>query len=129
MKKLVLIGLLLFMFVEARTQTAFSFLDSLVVTTTKKDTTFSTERFETFNIKFSGCDGLVRFAMSSQDTVGWDRQGPAAKMRHYILVDEGSVLSVSADKNLRVPGVYKLDVRTVSGSGIMYIFGTKNAGR
>jgi hypothetical protein len=130
MKRLLVGILLLFpmLSIGQTTTSRFSFQDSLVVTTTKKDTTFTTERFETAEIMFSGCDGLVRFAMSTQDTVGWNRQGPAAKMKHYRLVEEGNILYIVPNKDLGITGLYRLDVRSVSGSGIMYLTGTKKVG-
>jgi hypothetical protein len=125
MKKLVLFGLLFLLAIPAVAQlgtTRFFTSDSMAVSTTKRDTTFSTERYESCNILFSGCDGLIRVATSTQDTVGWTN---TTVVKRFFLVPELVPFKITANSALGIVGLYRLDFGAVTGTGIMYIIGTK----
>ena len=105
----------------ANSQVKYSFVDSIGVTTSDSTKTY-TNRFEVCNIMFSGCDGYVRWQMHSADTTGWALFGGG---KHRLKLTDGSVLTIKPDANLGIPGVYKIQVSAVSGTGTAYIFGTR----
>jgi hypothetical protein len=114
--------LIMLLAVAASGQVRFVTSDSIAVTATLADTTFSTERYETAYILFVGCNGLIRFATNTQDTVGWAlRTG----LKRMIYVPENTAFAVEADRATGIAGLYRLNYGAASGTGIMYIVGTK----
>jgi len=121
MKKLLILFLVALASLGAKSQTAFSWVDSLAVSTSAKDTTFSTEKFESATLMFKDCDGWVKFAISSSDTLGWSAEAYGKK---WLYLPEGSSLSITANKELRIPGLYRVEYKG-SATGTLFIFGTK----
>jgi len=123
MKRFVLIiALILFPIVFVRGQIARSWTDSLAVSTSSSDTTFSTQRWETATLIFSGCDGWIKYALSSRDTLGWSDDSHGKK---WFYLGEGQTLSITANKELRIPGLWRLEYKAALGSGALFITGTK----
>ncbi len=103
-------------------QVSMSWTDTLHVTTTAVDTAFSTERWESCTLFFSGCTGLIKYAFSTADTTGWAADSLGKK---WLRLAEGQVFTITTNKELRIPGLKFLAYKAESGSGTLYITGTK----
>ena len=115
MKRLVFFLLIIFPFLLFGRQ--YIRTDSLAVTTTIKDTTF-TPMWNGCRIWFDGCDGLILISSSTDDTTGF-------ASRPKVSLDDGEKLEIWHDRFY--PGtVYRIRYEAASGSGTLYIFGYKN---
>lgn len=92
--------------------------DSLTVTTSADSTRYN-PMWETASIKFVGCDGLLKFAISRQDTIHTDKT--------WYSMTDGSSLDISRNRELGIPGVYKVWYKAASGTGALHITGTKTS--
>jgi len=113
---------LLFTTMQASAQTHSQWTDSLVVSETAADTTFTTERWETANIMFVGCDGYVQLSLSPLDTTGW---AGTTSGKNWLYLPEESILVIEKDRDLGIPGLYRLGYKAASGTGALFITGTK----
>jgi len=108
---------------QASAQTRFAWTDSIAVTTSDTVLTFS-PRWESVNIWFSGCDGFVKYSIGPGDTAGWSS---CLYGKQYIELSEGMTLTIIKSKDLGIAGLYKIAAKAKSGTGALFLTGTKTA--
>lgn len=120
MRKLLLVLAIVFVLVgSSRAQIRYAWSDSIAVTATAKDSAFVVN-WETAHLWFRGCTGLIRFAMTSADTTGWDD-------KQWIILDPNTIFSITKHKDLGVAGLDRLEFKAASGTGALFIVGTKRS--
>ena len=122
-KLLLIVALMLVVSVGVQGQIRYAVSDSIAVSVTAIDSTFS-QRWETVNIKFVGCSGWVKFAMSASDTTGF-KTGAGTAPQQWTFLQAGEVLYLERNASLGIPGLYRLRAKAASGTGVMYLIGTK----
>ena len=95
----------------------YSDTDSLAVTTVAVDTTFS-NRWENVTLFANGCDILVKMAMFPSDSTSW-------ATRPYNLILDGTSLEIVPNNDLYISGLERLKYKASSGSGALFISGTR----
>lgn len=93
----------------------FAVCDSLALTTAAADSTF-TYPWESLTIWTVGCDAYYKIEINRQDELDDDP---------WFRIDEGSFITITKNQALGISGVYRLRVKTVTGTGAMFLFGTK----
>lgn len=88
---------------------------NIAITTVETDTTLTTF-WETATIQVDGCDALVKLYFSSVDTL---------LSEDFFLIKQHQPISVQRDKNLGIPGLKRLKIKAVSGTGTAYLVGTQ----
>ena len=96
-----------------------TWIDSLAVTTTEVDTTFS-PRWNGCCLWFDNCTGLVRFGTTTTDTVSWSS-------KKWFKLEENQVMRFMINEYYNANHLWRLEYKAVSGTGILYIVGYKNA--
>jgi len=110
---IILLGISNFAFSQA---TTYAHTDSIKVTTTAFDSTF-TERWQTASLFSVGCDLWLKMAFSSLDT--------SLTSDQWLRLDEGVTLTITKNTFLGIQGLRRLSAKAVADSGVVYIVGTK----
>ena len=102
--------------VEAQSvKSRFIVSDSLALTTSEIDSTF-TYPWESVTIWAVGCDALIKIEINKQDDFTDDS---------FVRIDDGSFITITKNRELGISGVYRVMTKAVSGTGILYMIGTK----
>ena len=96
-------------------QSRFAVTDSLAITTTAIDSTF-TYPWESVVLWTSGCNALYKIEINAVDDITGEP---------YFRLDAGSFVAIKKDQQLGISGLYRLRIKAVSGTGTVYLFGTK----
>ena len=92
--------------------------DSLAVSTSVAWGKYTT-RWETAVFKFVGCEGQLKIAFSAIDTTWSDKT--------FFIMPANSSLTVTKNKELGIPGVYRIQYKCTSGTGALLITGTRTS--
>lgn len=90
-------------------------VDSLAVTTSETDTTYS-DRWYILNITFRGCNGLVKFYFTGADT---------STASPWYVLKEDETLYFEKNDDLGLSGVSRIKVKASSGSGAVFLAGLR----
>jgi len=96
----------------------YTWTDSLTVTTTAFDTTFSTARWASCSLWAVDCDVRIRFGTTPSDTVSWSDKS-------WVELKEGQVMNFVPYEPYFHNSLLRLQAKAVSGSGTVYISGLK----